>query len=269
MINDFSFKVDFDAPWELKNATDVEANKYQEYYEPGNGWVTSNEGLKYIKAMYGTGSTALYPQAGPYLVTETDDTATGSGKAARLVTADTKGRYVLITAIPKVTSGTVYNGIFSVNIMNTLQSTHFGNVCTKEPKSFKGFYKYAAGPDYYQANTPGDPKKAHEVTLDNTKTDAPAMNAVLYEIKSYSADHLDGTNLLTSDKIVAIASVKDAGERSEYTAFNVNFEYKNGKSWDSSKIYKLAIVCSSSKDGDNFSGAPGSVLYIDNLEVVF
>ena len=269
VINDFSFKVDFDAPWELKNATDVEANKYQEYYEPGNGWVTSNEGLKYIKAMYGTGSTALYPQAGPYLVTETDDTATGSGKAARLVTADTKGRYVLVTAIPKVTSGTVYNGIFSVNIMNTLQSTHFGNVCTKEPKSFKGFYKYTAGPDYYQANTPGDPKKAHEVTLDNTKTDAPAMNAVLYEIKSYSADHLDGTNLLTSDKIVAIASVKDAGERSEYTAFNVNFEYKNGKSWDSSKIYKLAIVCSSSKDGDNFSGAPGSVLYIDNLEVVF
>lgn len=64
------------------------------------------------------------------------------------------------------------------------------------------------------------------MTLDNTKTDAPAMNAVLYEIKSYSADHLDGTNLLTSDKIVAIASVKDAGERSEYTAFNVNFEYK-------------------------------------------
>lgn len=266
VINDFSFKVDFDAPWELKNATDDEANKYQEYYEPGNGWVTSNEGLKYVKSM-SSGSNIYYPRDGAYLVTEVDDAV--SGKAARLETADTKGAFVFITSIPKVTSATVYNGIFKVDPLNTLQSTHFGNVCTKEPKSFKGFYKYAAGPDYYQANTPGDPKKAHEVTLDNTKKDAPAMNAVLYEIKSYSADHLDGTNLLTSDKIVAIASVKDAGERSAYTAFNVNFEYKNGKSWDPSKIYKLAIVCSSSKDGDNFSGAPGSVLYIDNLEVVF
>lgn len=68
---------------------------------------------------------------------------------------------------------------------------------------------------------------------------------------------------------MAIASVKDAGEQATYKEFNVNFEYKNGKSWDTSKKYKLAIVCSSSKDGDNFSGAPGSVLYIDNLEVVF
>lgn len=253
----------------MKNETSNTANKYQEYYEPGRGWATSNEGLKWIKSMYGTGDDALYPQAGAYLVTATDDTATGSGKAARLETADTKGRFVFITSVPKVTSGSVYNGVFSVNILNTLKSTHFGDICRKEPKSFKGFYKYAAGPDYYQANTPGEPTKAHEVTLDNTKKDAPALNAVLYEVDSYSADHLDGTNLLTSDKIVAIASVKDAGEQATYKEFNVNFEYKNGKSWDTSKKYKLAIVCSSSKDGDNFSGAPGSVLYIDNLEVVF
>jgi len=267
IIEEFSFKVDFDDPWELKNATSTEANKYQEYYEPGRGWATSNEGLKWIKSMYGTGNDALYPQAGPYLVIETDDAV--SGKAARLETADTKGRNVFITSVPKVTSGSVYNGVFSVNVLNTLKSTHFGDICRKEPKSFKGYYKYTAGPDYYQANTPGDPSKAHEVTLDNTKKDAPAMNAVLYEVDSYSAEHLDGTNLLTSDKIVAIASVKDAGEQATYTEFNVNFEYKNGKSWDASKKYKLAIVCSSSKDGDNFSGAPGSVLYIDNLEVVF
>ena len=33
------------------------------------------------------------------------------------------------------------------------------------------------------------------------------MNAVLYEVNNYAFDFLDGTNLLTSDKIVAIASV--------------------------------------------------------------
>lgn len=94
------------------------------------------------------------------------------------------------------------------------------------------------------------------------------MNAVLYEVDSYASDVLDGTNLLTSDKIVAVASV-DGKEQASYVDFDVNFTYKPGKSYNSSKKYKLAIVCSSSKDGDRFSGAPGSVLYLDNLEVTF
>lgn len=269
VIDEFSFKVDFDAPWELKNATSNETNKYQEYYEPGNGWATSNEGLRWIKLMYGTGENPLYSRDGAYLVVETDIAATTGGKAARLETADTKGQAPGAASIPKVTSGSIYNGVFSVNISNTLKSTRFGNICRKEPKSFKGFYKYAAGSQYYQANDPGNPEMAHDVTLNRDKKDAPAMNAVLFEVDSYSADYLDGTNLLTSPKIVATASVKDAGEQSAYTAFDVNFEYKDGKSWDASKKYKLAVVCSSSKDGDKFSGAPGSVLYIDNLEVVF
>ena len=32
--------------------------------------------------------------------------------------------------------------------------------------------------------------------------------------------------------------------------------------------YKLAIVCSSSKDGDSFMGAGGSTLILDELEVI-
>ena len=89
------------------------------------------------------------------------------------------------------------------------------------------------------------------------------MNAVLYEVDTYAFDILDGTNLLTSDKIVAIASV-DGKEQAEYTDFSVDFKFK-----DPAKKYKLAVVCSSSKDGDKFSGAPGSVLYVDDLEVTF
>ena len=41
-----------------------------------------------------------------------------------------------------------------------------------------------------------------------------------------------------------------------------------GKSYDSEKQYKLAIVCSSSKDGDKFQGASGSTLIVDDLEVI-
>lgn len=107
--------------------------------------------------------------------------------------------------------------------------------------------------------------------MDESKTDAPAMNAVLYEVSDYMADYLDGTNLLDpdNDKIVAIASVENAGEKADWTTFNVSFKWKDGKSWNASNKYKLAIVCSSSEHGDEFSGAPGSTLYIDDLKVSF
>ena len=103
---------------------------------------------------------------------------------------------------------------------------------------------------------------------DNSKTDAPAINAVLYEVDSYAFDFLDGTNLQTSEKIVAKASLKDETAKPIYTDFNINFDWGSNK-FDPTKKYKLAIVCSSSKDGDKFSGAPGSVLYVDDLKVTF
>ena len=40
---------------------------------------------------------------------------------------------------------------------------------------------------------------------------------------------------------------------SEYTDFSVDFKFKDGKNFDPAKKYKLAVVCSSSKDGDKFS----------------
>ena len=243
--------------WELRNETTSEEDKFQEFYEPA-GWATSNEGLRWIKMMY----DKLYAKDAPYLVTESDG-------AARLETVDTKGQPGFggfIPAIPKVTSGSVFNGSFVVNISNTLKSTRFGESCRKEPKAFSGKYKYQAGTTYYLC---ADPVKANEVKEDASKTDAPAINAVLFEVDAYAYDYLDGTNLLTSDKIAAIASVKDAGSHESYVDFNVSFEWKEGKSWDASKKYKLAIVYSSSKDGDKFSGAPGSVLYVDDLKVSF
>lgn len=258
---DFNFASGFET-WELKNETTDTASMYLMYDEPANGWATSNEGAKWIKMMY----EKLYSKKAPYPVTPSEDAK--SGKAARLETLNTTGQAGFggfIPAIPKVTSGTVFSGEFSVVITNTLKSTKFGYPCTKKPVSFQGSYKYTPGPTYYVC---ADPTKANEVKEDNSKTDAPAINAVLYEVDSYAFDFLDGTNLLTSEKIVAKASLKDETAKSTYTDFNINFDWGSNK-FDPTKKYKLAIVCSSSKDGDKFSGAPGSVLYVDDLKVTF
>lgn len=254
--DDFSFATNFDNDWEHVDFADEVS-----YDEPGLGWATSNGGVAYIKGMFPN----LYAKNKPNAVVVSNDSKTG--KAARLETLDTTGMFVWITSIPKVTSGSVYSGVFEVNIANTLMSTKFGYPCMKKPVAFKGSYKYTAGKIYYTCIVP-DPKKAHEVKEDATKKDSPAINAVLYEVDRYAFDFLDGTNLLDSDKVIAIASV-DGKEQAEYTDFSVDFKFKDGKNFDPAKKYKLAVVCSSSKDGDKFSGAPGSVLYVDNLEVTF
>lgn len=251
--------------WELQNTSSKEEMKY---YGPVGGWSSSNGGVEYIKSM-GFLLGNPYPSSKPYPVLKTDDAKSGS--AASLTTLDTKGVGSIMgfPAVPKVTSGSLFNGFFKVETDNTLRSTRFGDPCGKEPKSFTGSYKYTPGTTYYQALYPGDTQKANEVEVVDMK-DTPAINAVLYEVETYAFDYLDGTNLLTSDKIVAIASVEysEAAEAG-YIDFNVSFKYKENKSFDATKKYKLAIVCSSSKDGDTFSGAPGSVLCVDNLKVAF
>ena len=260
------FAMNFDE-WEQQNEATEENMKY---YGPVGGWSSSNGGVEYLKRL-GFIMGDPYPADKPYAVVQTNDSKSGS--AARLESLDTKGVGSILEgfpAVPKVTSGSVFNGFFEVETDNTLRSTRFGDPCDKEPKSFTGSYKYTPGEVYYEALYPGDTQKANEVK-EVDKKDMPAMNAVLYEVETYAFDYLDGTNLLTSDKVVAIASVNydEAAEAGKYIDFNVNFMYKDGKSWDASKKYKLAIVCSSSKDGDKFSGAPGSVLYVDDLKVSF
>ena len=52
----------------------------------------------------------------------------------------------------------------------------------------------------------------------------------------------------------------------DYTYFEIPFEFL--KDYEEGAKYKLAIVCSSSKEGDLFKGAGGSTLILDELEVM-
>lgn len=86
---------------------------------------------------------------------------------------------------------------------------------------------------------------------------------------------LNGSNNLTSDKIVLLARIDEETSYKEtdtWTEFNLTFEQKNGKSIDPVKLkdgkYKLSIVLSSSERGAYFKGAVGSTLYVDELELI-
>lgn len=80
---------------------------------------------------------------------------------------------------------------------------------------------------------------------------------------------LDGNTITNSEYRVAIAQIKDGSDTEDkWVEFNEAFTYFEGKVYDSSKKYKMAIVCSSSKAGDSFKGAVNSTLFVDELEII-
>ena len=228
----------------------VVENETYDFQKPIN-WATSNSGIVLLKTIgYYSGDAIVAPEEEGF-----------DGKGAKITTAYTKGGSMLGIAIPVITSGSLFTGDFVVDAMNTLNSTQFGIPYFQKPTNVKGYFKYTPGENYYYCKAPS---VSNEAEIDNTKTDECSLCAVLYEVENYD-DFLNGETIYTSDKIVAIAQ-QFAGNTPDYTAFDLQLEYK--KEYDPTKKYRFAIIFSSSKDGAAFSGAEGSTLWIDEVEVI-
>lgn len=226
-----------------------------DYSEP-EGWATSNGAATMLKAMpYGEGDF-LYAHNLPFPVSPVERSG------AKIITVDTKGADLGIAVVPAITSGTLFLGTFSIALDNTLKSTKFGVPYNKKPKSFKGEYTYTPGAIYYKTVVKTVDGKKEVSKEELAETDKCSINAILYEVVDYS-ETLDGTNINSSDKLVAVALVSEGAQQSG--SFDISFNYVKG--YDASKKYKLAIVCSSSAKGDSFEGAPGSELIVKKLLV--
>ena len=228
--------------------------KESEYWNPNpkEELNTSNEGAALMN------NTSFSPLLIGFPVTSEDNGFTG--KAAKLVTLYSKNHP--FGTIAPITSGSLFMGQFKTTFP-ALKSTKFGIPYDKKPILFKGVYKYTAGDNYVDGT-----KSPVEENLDIK--DECAIQAVLYEAVDENGKEvtLTGEDINTSQYRVALAQLEDGSEKAEWTKFNIPFKYLEGKSYDESKEYKLAIVCSSSKDGDKFKGAVNSTLIVDELEII-
>lgn len=228
-----------------------EGAMYPEVVNPV-GWATCNDAVALIKNLGFLGGITY---TGEYPVRETADAHSGA-KAAVLESVDTTGGEIFGQVIPKVTAGSMFLGIFNAMaaMADPMATTQFGIIYDKKPVKVSGYYKYTPGTDFYNAD--GE--------LQADKKDACAISAVLYEVEKES-ETLDGSNIYTSDKIVAQAMFTTGETVSEYTPFELNLEYV--KDYDASKMYKFAVIFSASADGAAYNAAVGSTLYIDDVTV--
>lgn len=107
------------------------------------------------------------------------------------------------------------------------------------------------------------------------------MDRFSIKVSLYKTDEFDDTkyedcltgeadekNFYLSSRVVGKGVFEDGGTNGEWKEFNISLLY-DGDSFDAEQKYRFAIVCSSSKDGDKFWGAPGSKLWVDDIEVIY
>lgn len=217
------------------------------------GWATSN-----LAALF-------FPMFGIEVPTPVLQVA--SENAAKITTSRTVSTTTPNVLIPGVTAGTLFLGTFSVDISNTLKSTHFGVPFRTKPATFKISYKYAPGTTFYKTvmkNVEGEDANDTEVVAG--EKDQCSISAYLYEVSNYT-ETLDGTNINASDKVILKATMIDGSTNGLYKDQTIQFSSNGKGTFDASKKYKLAVVCSSSAKGDQFMGADGSQLFVKKLVI--
>ena len=217
----------------------------------GNDWSTANAGFRISMS---TAQPMDYP---------TTPLANGfEGAGVCLTTCDT-GPFGKM-ANKRLAAGNMFLGTFDIAIAMSdhLHATRFGIPFTGRPDRFTGYYTYEPGPtvqDFY-----GNP-------ISNC-TDSASIYAVFYRNHDSRGNEvvLYGDNILSSDLIVAIANLGYVTPTTQWTPWDVKFEYREelDEQLLADRGYSLAIVFSSSANGGDFIGAIGSRLCVDKVRLI-
>lgn len=188
------------------------------------------------------------------------------GKTGKCLKLETKSTGELgALAGMRIAAGNMFIGeFFPLDAMkNALKATHFGVPFEFVPVTLTGYYKYKRGPVFTEKDGSVNPDVQ----------DSFDIYSILYETDK-DVKYLDGTNFLTSPNLISIARISESEkkETDEWTYFELPFVYQNGKEIDKQKLkdgkYNVAIVFSSSIEGNLFRGAVGSLLFVDEVKLI-
>lgn len=237
----------------FENAELVDKDRYYRFYtitSSGNkvfDWASGNPG-------YVTVAGEKPPSEYPTTVAEGTN-----GYAAKMQTVYTSS-FAAATGNP-IAAGNLFLGSFKINLLNTLKSTKFGLPYSGElPKGVRAYYKYK----------PGAEVRDQDFKVVPGAVDSFDIYAILFESRSKD-NFLYGDHNFKDPRNIAIARIpeKDRIPSENWREINFPFQLVPGKTFDANKEHVLAIVMSSSIDGANFTGAIGSTLIVDKIELIY
>lgn len=221
-----------------------------DYNVSGSFWDSSNPGTT-------TGAGALVNKN----PTQGNSTTvhTSGGQSAEL-----KSQYASAFGIGKFAAASLYTGKFNSLVGTNGAKIDFGQSFISRPTALHGWFHYTSGKiDYRGGNTPEG--------LGEMGTDDLCSIYVALSKKQKQVDNTKTETFLDLENdadIIAYGQLADAEAvtTNGWKEFTLNFKYKTLDPQDS---YYLIIVFSSSKYGDYFTGSTNSVMYVDDLELVY
>ena len=245
-----------------------ESGKYYVFYEVNeNGdnlmdWASGNAGFAIT-----AGETP--PDLYPTTYTEAGRT----GRALKLTTRRT-GELGIMFNKP-IAAGNIFMGTFDVSaaIGSPLLAVKMGVPFELVPDTLKGYFKYQGGDVFVQVVENAQGELVIEEYENGEIPDHWDVYAIFYDNNGGTL-MLDGTNRFTHENLMSVAHLDpvDAIETDQWTAFELPFVQKPGKTIDPQKLanggYSISVVMSSSAGGDFFKGGVNSTLLIDDLEIV-
>lgn len=198
---------------------------------------------------WGTGNKGA-TTLGPSNTTPTEDTPTGRGYAAQLLT-----KFVGIGAMGKLAAGNIFTGDF-VAVDGTNGILSFGRPFTERPTRLKGYMKYKTAPISSVADGFRDLEGRPDTCIIwCALIDQPEP----YEIRTRPSNR----HLFDSDgpTVVAYGKVEYGYDIDAYIPFEFELDYRS-----TDRVPKYIIItASASKYGDYFVGGNGATLWLDDF----
>lgn len=186
--------------------------------------------------------------------TPTEDTSTGTGYAARLET-----KFVGLGPLGKIAAGNIFVGSY-VRTDGTNGILSFGRPFTERPTRLRGYLKY---------NSVAISHTSSEFAKLKGEPDTCIVWAALIDSAEPFEIRTNPANRQLFDpsgpEVVAYGCFQSGKSIPEYIPFEFELGYVS-----TSRVPKyLLLVASASKYGDYFTGGNGSVLYLDDLELLY
>lgn len=246
-------------------ATPLPNGNLDDWYMSGKTWYPVTENDYNVSGSFWDSSNPATTTGAGALVnknpTQGNSTTvhTSGGQSAEL-----KSQYAGAFGIGKFAAASLYTGKFNSLVGTNGAKIDFGQSFVSRPTALHGWFHYTSGKiDYRGGNTP---EGLGEMGTDDLCSIYVALSKKQKQVDNTKAETF--LDLENDADIIAYGQLADAEAvtTNGWKEFTLNFKYKTLDPQDS---YYLIIVFSSSKYGDYFTGSTNSVMYVDDLELVY
>lgn len=200
----------------------------------------------------GTSVNGAYP-------TNSENNFVRSGNAVKL-----ESQFVGLGSIGKFAAGNIYTGKFGTTYVGLQASKlgahiQFGKSFSARPTGLKGWYHYTSATVNYSTVQELPTGQSDKCSIYMILSNAP------FEVDTRDKKYINPTD----PSVIAYGELPDKYTGStngdEYIPFEFDVDYKGN-----TNIPQYIVICASaSKYGDYFTGGEGSLMYIDDFELVY